>query len=170
MDVCELIFSLCSWSEYRSLYLTDTRFRGLVQRAIRRHIASFLNPFLKKELHCAFWSLMEATGSCLIGGFVRCVMFGYDSRYHLAAPTQLDIVIPKSYDIPLQSVLWDRFWISNGYENSFSSSGHGSYKGSVDRIIKYHLPVSLIRQLLLYVLPLINTLIAYTIHYMLAPE
>src|SRR5260370_41619114 len=105
LEIRELILTYCSWTEYHSLYQTDTRFHFLVQHAISRHIHDTLSSFVTSENQVGFWALMDATASCIIRGFVHTTMFKGDTLYQNAAPTQLDIVVPKTFKRPLTTTL-----------------------------------------------------------------
>ncbi len=148
LELREQILTYCSWPEFRSLCQSDTTFQCLVQRAFRQQVHRALLPFVPKENQPRFWSLMDATGSCIMGGIVRFAMFSNDERYHGASPTQIDIIISKSYKKPSATTLWDRFWTSLGYDPIFSNMSKGSFDASVEDIVHYRLPVSTLIYLL----------------------
>lgn len=142
-DICYTILRRCDWIDLLTASSCDRRFRMLACRILRRRIRSILLHFLPEERIPHFWTFMKSCNSCIFGGVVACAMMGELclSFHSVAAPSQLDIVVPKSVSSPSPSVRFERFLRTMNYELLVADAKNeaGPYAACTHRIdIFYH--------------------------------
>ena len=139
-DVCYFILHRCDWSELVVAASADGRFRDLVVNILKRRIHSILLLFMPEDYVPIFWTLMNSSKSCIMGGMVACIMMGSDhsSFYTDSCPLQLDIVVPKNDASSSTAVQVQRMLQAIGYVLVTVQSNPGSFAACTVLIEIYH--------------------------------
>lgn len=137
--MCLAILSLCDLTELLKCSRCDHRFQGLVRKVFQQRIRSLLVLFVPEHSLLHFWSLLQASKSCIMGGVVTCAMMAPPySDFHIdVAPAQLDLIVPFDHGHPSTISCWRRFLCSMGYRLSKPRPNPGSYAVCIESIAIY---------------------------------
>ena len=116
-DICFAVLCLCDWPDLFNSSFCNQLFHDLVRKVLQQRIRSILLRFIPENHLPFFWTLLQSSRSCIMGGIVACAMMGaaYPSFHIDIAPLQMDLVVPADTVHPSPLWSWKRFLSSLEY-------------------------------------------------------